>query len=267
MKVLFIGDVVGAIGREMVAEYLPKLKAKYKPQATILNGENAAGGKGITEKIYKNFLQCGVDVITMGNHTWDNREIFEFIDEAKNMIRPANYPSTADVPGKGIMYLTINDQELAVINLQGRAFMGDYEDPFRVGSQLVKAARKRTQHILLDFHGEVTSEKEAMGWVMDGQVSAVLGTHTHVQTNDTRILPGGTAYQTDVGMTGFYDGILGMKKEPILEKFQTQMPNRFEVPQKGRKKLNGCYLELDPRTGKAKKIEAIRIDDDTPFFH
>lgn len=267
MKVLFIGDVVGSLGREMIQEYLPKLKAKYKPQATIINGENAAGGKGITEKIYKQFLQCGVDVITMGNHTWDNREIFDFIDGAKNMIRPANYPANEAVPGKGMTFVTINHQTLAVINLHGRTFMGEFEDPFRVAEELIEEAREKTPHIIVDFHGEATSEKEAMGWALNGKVSAVLGTHTHVQTNDARILPDGTAYQTDVGMTGFYDGILGMKKEPILYKFKTQMPSRFETPKNGRTKLNGCYVELDPQTGKAKKIEPIRIDDDTPFYH
>lgn len=267
MKVLFIGDVVGSLGREMVQEYLPKLKAKYKPQATILNGENAAGGRGITEKIYKGFLQCGVDVVTMGNHTWDKREIFDFIDDAKNMIRPANYPDNKSIPGKGMTFIKINQQELAVINLHGRSFMGDYEDPFRVGEDLVSKALSRTPHIIIDFHAEATSEKEAMGWTMDGKVSAVLGTHTHVQTNDTRILSNGTAYQTDVGMTGFYDGILGMEKAPILDKFHTQMPNRFETPKQGRGRLNGCFLELDVETGKAKKIESIRIDDDNPFFN
>lgn len=267
MKVLFIGDVVGSLGRDMVDEYLPKLKAKYKPQATVLNGENAAGGKGITEKIYKGFLQAGVDVVTMGNHTWDNRDIFNFIDDAKNIIRPANYPDNETTPGRGMTYITINHQQLAVINLHGRAFMGDFEDPFRVGKELVEEARTKTPHILVDFHGEATSEKEAMGWALDGKASAVVGTHTHVQTNDARILPQGTAYQTDVGMTGYYDGILGMKREAILERFRTQMPARFETPSQGRAKLNGCYIELDPQSGKAKKIEPIRIDDDTPFFH
>ncbi|WP_080146102.1 TIGR00282 family metallophosphoesterase [Marinilactibacillus piezotolerans] len=266
MKVLFIGDVVGSMGREMIQDYVPKLKNKFKPQATIVNGENAgAGGRGITEKIYKEFLQCGVDAVTMGNHTWDKREIFEFIDDAKKLIRPANYPAAADVPGKGIAYIKINQQELAVINLHGRTFMGDFEDPFRVGEQLVEEAKKRTPHILIDFHAEATSEKEAMGWFMDGKASAVVGTHTHVQTNDQRILSSGTGYMTDVGMTGFYDGILGMKKGPILNKFLTQLPNRFEVPENGRKRLNGCFIEFDNQTGKTKHIESIRIDDDHPF--
>lgn len=266
MKLLFIGDIVGPLGREKLNEWLPKLKDKYKPQVTIANGENAADGRGITEKIYKEILQSGVDLITMGNHTWDKREIFEFIDDAKKLIRPANYPAAANVPGKGMAFIKVNQLELAVINLHGRSFMGDYEDPFRVGANLVKEASERTNLIFIDFHAEATSEKEAMGWFLDGKVSAVVGTHTHVQTNDARILPEGTAYQTDVGMTGFYDGILGMNKEPILHKFTTQMPQRFEVPEKGRSKMNACYIELDDRTGKAKKIQPIRIDDDMSLF-
>lgn len=266
MKVLFIGDVVGSLGREMIREYLPKLKNKYKPQATIVNGENAAGGRGITEKIYKEFLQNGVDAVTMGNHTWDQREIFDFIDDSKKLVRPANYPSGVGVPGKGIVYIKINQQELAVINLHGRVFMGDFEDPFTVGMELVEEAKQRTPHILIDFHGEATSEKEAMGWFMDGKASVVLGTHTHVQTNDYRILPSGTGYMSDVGMTGFYDGVLGMKRDAIINKFLTQLPARFETPETGRKKLNGCYMEFDNITGRTKVIEPIRIDDDTPFY-
>lgn len=267
MKVLFIGDIVGSLGVDMIKEWLPKLKEQYKPQATIVNGENAADGRGITEKIYKELLQSGVDLVTMGNHTWDKKEIFDFIDNEKKLIRPANYPDNSVTPGKGLAYITINQLKLAVINLHGRAYMGDFEDPFRFGLELVEEARKITPHILIDFHAEATSEKEAMGWFMDGRVSAVLGTHTHVQTNDSRILPQGTAYQTDVGMTGYYDGILGMKKEPILQKFLTQLPNRFEVPDTGRKRLNGCYIDIDNSTGKAKLIKNIRIDNDMPFFN
>ncbi|WP_161879462.1 TIGR00282 family metallophosphoesterase [Alkalibacterium sp. MB6] len=267
MKILFIGDVVGSIGRDMLKEYLPKLKEQYKPQATVVNGENAAGGRGITEKIYKEMLQSGVDLVTMGNHTWDQKEIMDFIDTSKKLIRPANYPNNEITPGKGIAYIKINQLELAVINLHGRAFMGDLEDPFRVGKEIVEEAKKRTPHILIDFHAEATSEKETMGWYMDGHVSAVLGTHTHVQTNDARILPQGTAYQTDVGMTGFYDGILGMKKDSIIQKFLTQMPARFETPEEGPGRLNGCYLELNDRTGKAVKIKPIRIDTDHPYFY
>ncbi|AUB54170.1 MULTISPECIES: TIGR00282 family metallophosphoesterase [Enterococcus] len=263
MRVLFIGDVVGAMGREMITEYLPRLKKKYRPQMTIVNGENAASGRGITEKIYKKFLQDGVDVVTMGNHTWDNRDIFEFIDDAKKMVRPANFPE--GTPGQGIVFVKVNQLELAVINMQARSFMVDLDDPFRKMTELVEEARKRTPIIFVDFHGETTSEKQAMGWFLDGKVSAVVGTHTHVQTNDARILPQGTAYLTDVGMTGPYDGILGMRREPVIEKFLTALPKRFEVVEQGRGLLSGCILDIDDQTGQAKDIQLIQINDDRPY--
>ncbi len=264
MRVLFIGDVVGSMGREMITEYLPRLKKRFGPQVTIVNGENAAAGRGITEKIYKKFLQDGVDVVTMGNHTWDNRDIFEFIDQAKKMVRPANFPE--GTPGQGIVFVKVNQLELAVINMQARSFMVDLDDPFRKMNELIEEARKRTPIIFVDFHGETTSEKQAMGWFLDGKVSAVVGTHTHVQTNDARILPQGTAYLTDVGMTGPYDGILGMRREPVIEKFLTALPKRFEVVENGRGLLSGCLLEIDDVTGKAKTIELIQINEDRPFL-
>ncbi len=263
MRILFIGDVVGSLGREALATYVPKLKKKYRPQVTIANGENAASGRGITGKIYKKFLQDGVDVVTMGNHTWDNKDIFEFIDDAKKMVRPANFPE--DVPGQGMVFVKVNQLELAVINLQARTFMVPLEDPFKKTAELVAIARKRTPLIFVDFHGETTSEKQAMSWFLDGQVSAVVGTHTHVQTNDARILPKGTAFLSDVGMTGPYDGILGMKREPIIEKFMTALPKRFEVVETGRTILSACILEIDDQTGQAKMIEPIQISEDRPF--
>jgi hypothetical protein len=263
VRVLFIGDVVGSLGRQTVTDYLPRLKKAYRPQVTILNGENAAAGRGITEKIYKKFLQDGVDVVTLGNHSWDNREIFEFIDSAKKMVRPANFPE--GVPGQGMVFVKVNAIELAVINLQARTFMVDIDDPFKEVDRLVTEARKRTPFIFVDFHGETTSEKQAMGWFLDGRVSAVVGTHTHVQTNDARILPQGTAFLSDVGMTGPYDGILGMKKEPIIEKFMTALPKRFEVVESGRSILSACIIEIDEQTGKAKSIQPIQISEDRPF--
>lgn len=263
MRLLFIGDVVGSLGRKTITEYLPRLKKAYGPQVTILNGENAAAGRGITEKIYKKFLQNGVDVVTLGNHAWDNKGIFEFIDDAKKMVRPANFPD--GVPGQGIVYVQVNAVELAVINLQARSFMVDLDNPFAKVEELVAEARKRTPFIFVDFHGETTSEKQAMGWFLDGQVSAVVGTHTHVQTNDARILPQGTGYLTDVGMTGPYDGILGMKREVIIEKFQNSLPQRFEVVEEGRFILSACVIDLDPATGKTKMIQPIQISDDRPF--
>lgn len=263
MRILFIGDVVGSLGRDTVTTYLPKLKKKYRPQVTILNGENAAAGRGITGKIYKKFLQDGVDVVTLGNHTWDNRDIFEFIDEAKKMVRPANFPE--GTPGQGIVYVKVNQFELAVINLQARSFMVDLDDPFRKAECLIAEAKKRTPLIFVDFHGETTSEKQAMGWFLDGRVSAVVGTHTHVQTNDSRILPQGTAYLSDVGMTGPYDGILGMKREAIIEKFLTALPKRFEVVEEGRSILSACIIDIDDQTGQAKRIEAFQISEDRPL--
>ncbi|MDP4163428.1 MAG: TIGR00282 family metallophosphoesterase [Bacillota bacterium] len=264
MNLLFIGDVVGSPGRDMIKEYVPKLKDKYRPHITIINGENAAGGKGITEQIYRQFLEVGAQAVTLGNHAWDNREIFEFINEAKYLVRPANFPDPT--PGKGMVFVRLNDLEVAVINLQGRTFMAPLDCPFKKADELVEEARKRTPFIFVDFHAEVTSEKQAMGWYLDGRVSAVVGTHTHVQTADSRILPEGTAYLTDVGMTGPYDGILGVEREPVLKRFMTAMPVRFEVPKTGRTQLSAVYIELDRKTGMAKKIERILINDDHPWY-
>ena len=251
MNILFIGDVVGSMGREMITEYLPKLKEKYRPHITIVNGENAAGGRGITEKIYRGFLEAGVQAVTLGNHTWDNREVFEFIDDAKYLVRPANFPENN--PGKGIVYLKMNTEEVAVINLQGRTFLPAIDCPFKKADQLIEKAKERTSIIFVDFHAEATSEKQAMGWYLDGRVSAVIGTHTHVQTADHRILPNGTAFMSDVGMTGPYDGILGMDREIVLKRFVTGLPARFEVPKTGRSQLSAVLIELDKKTEPLKK--------------
>ncbi|WP_138414707.1 TIGR00282 family metallophosphoesterase [Aquibacillus sediminis] len=264
MKILFIGDVVGSPGRSMVQNYLKKLKQKYQPHVTIINGENAASGKGINEKIYKNFLEWGAQAVTLGNHAWDKKEIFEFIDDANSMIRPANFPE--GTPGRGLMFVKSNGIELAVINMQGRTFMPALDDPFRKMDELLEQAKKRTNLIFVDFHAETTSEKQAMGWYLDGRVSAVVGTHTHTQTADERILPQGTAYITDVGMTGPYDGILGVDREAVIKRFLTNLPVRFEVTKNGRTQLNGVVVDLDHKTGIAKKVERILINDDHPFF-
>jgi len=263
MNILFVGDVVGSMGREMVKEYLPKLKSYYKPQITIVNGENSAGGRGITESIYKQLLEAGANAVTLGNHAWDNKGIFDFINTAKYMTRPANFP---DAPGTGMVFLRLNNLEVAVINLQGRTFMPPLDCPFKKAEELIKIAKARTNIIFVDFHAEATSEKQAMGWFLDGKVTAVVGTHTHVQTADERILPAGTAYLTDVGMTGPYDEILGMDKGPVLYRFQTSLPARFEVPKTGRKQLSACLIHINKETGKAKSIERIMINDDRPFF-
>jgi len=263
MKLLFIGDIVGSPGREIVKDYLPRLKRKYQPAFIVANGENAANGKGITEKIAKELFEAGVHAITLGNHTWDNKEIFEFIDREERMIRPANFP--AGTPGKGITYIKQPEGELAVINLQGRTFLPPLDCPFEKADQLVELARKRTKHIFVDFHAEVTSEKQALSWYLDGRISGLVGTHTHVQTGDERILPQGTAYLTDAGMCGPSDGILGMDREVVIKKFRTQLPVRFEVAS-GPTQLNGVVITLDKASGKATKIERIRIDAERPFM-
>ncbi|WP_077621900.1 TIGR00282 family metallophosphoesterase [Sediminibacillus massiliensis] len=264
MRILFIGDIVGAPGREMVTEYLPKLKQKFQPHISIVNGENAASGKGITEKIYKQLLEAGAQAITMGNHTWDKKELFEFIDDADCMVRPANFPE--GTPGKGLVFVKSNKLTLAVINLQGRTFLPPLDDPFRKADALIEEAKKKTNHIFVDFHAEATSEKQAMAWYLDGRVSMVVGTHTHVQTADERVLPQGTGYITDVGMTGPYDGILGTDREAVLKRFLTNLPVRFEVTKKGRTQLSAVIVDIDDTSGKTKKIDRILINDDHPFF-
>src|SRR5690625_5145151 len=246
MKILFIGDVVGSPGRKMITDYVPRLKDKYKPQVTIINGENAASGKGITEKIYKQFLNIGAQVVTLGNHTWNKRDIFEFIDNAPHMIRLANFSESN--------------------TRKGMTFLPPTDCPFKKADELIEEAKKRTSIIFVDFHGEATSEKQAMGWYLDGRVSAVVGTHTHTQTADNRILPQGTAFITDVGMTGPYDSILGVEKETIIKRFLDGLPARFEVDTKGSNQLNRCYIEIDNKTGIASKIERIMINNDHPFF-
>ena len=263
MKIIFIGDVVGSMGREMVFEYASRLRNKYEADFVILNGENAAAGRGITKKIYDDFLRAGVDVITMGNHTWDQREIYDFIDDAEYLIRPANFSEEA--PGRGMTQVSRNGQTLTVINLHGRTFLPPHDDPFKKADELVDQALEDSPFVFVDFHAEATSEKIAMGFHLDGRASVVVGTHTHVQTADERILPEGTAYLTDAGMTGPYDEILGMKKESVLYRFKTNMPTRFEVPKKGRAQLNGLFVRLNDETGRAEEVERIRISEDSPF--
>ncbi|MGI2250021.1 TIGR00282 family metallophosphoesterase [Staphylococcus cohnii] len=262
MRILFIGDIVGKIGREAISNYLPKLKQTYKPTVTIVNAENAAHGKGLTEKIYKSLLREGVDFMTMGNHTYGQRQIYDFIENANRMVRPANFPDEA--PGVGMRFIQINEIKLAIINLQGRAFMQDIDDPFKKADALIAEAQKETDYIFVDFHAETTSEKNAMGWYLDNRVSAVVGTHTHIQTSDERILPGGTGYITDVGMTGYYDGILGINREEVITRFITSLPQRHVVLDEGRSVLSGVIIDLN-KDGKTKHIERILINDDHPF--
>lgn len=259
IKVLFIGDIVGSVGRKSVQDVLPALKKKYAPDFIIANGENAAGGKGITADIAKQFFDLGIHGLTMGNHTWDNKNIFDFIDQERRIVRPANYPT--GTPGQGLMTLKDREKELTIINLQGRAFLPPLDCPFQKADQMIHQLPKKTKCILVDFHAEATSEKIAMGYYLDGRVSAVIGTHTHVQTHDERILSGGTAYITDVGMSGPRDGVLGMEKEAVLQKFTTQLPVRFQV-QEGKWHLHAVVIDIDEETGKSTRIQLVRMEED-----
>ncbi|NTW04649.1 MAG: TIGR00282 family metallophosphoesterase [Peptococcaceae bacterium] len=256
MRLLMIGDIVGTPGIRAVKENLPALIKELFIDAVIANGENAAGGSGITREIARELFSYGVDVITMGNHVWSQKEILTYIDQEERIIRPANYPSGA--PGKGIVVVkTKSGNNLGVINISGRVFMQELDCPFKKADELVNLIKTKAEVILVDFHAEATSEKIAMGWFLNGRVSAVCGTHTHVQTADERILSEGTAYITDVGMTGPRDSVIGVKKETVLEKFLTQMPKRFEVAA-GLYQFNGALIDIDDETGFAKGIERIQ---------
>jgi len=254
VRILFIADIIGKPGREVVENILPKMRKEESIQFVIANCENAAGGFGLTPKISREVFTAGVDAITMGNHVWARREILEII-EKENILRPANFP--AEVPGKGWAIIQANSgAKVGIINLMGRVYMSTLDCPFRTADRIIDEINKETKIIVVDMHAEITSEKVAMGWYLDGKVSAVIGTHTHVPTADERILPQGTAYITDIGMTGPLDSIIGIKKEIILKKYLTQMPIRFEVA-KDDLVFAGALVEIDENTGKAKSIRRI----------
>lgn len=239
------------------------LKDKFHPDIIIANGENAAGGKGITAPIAQELFQAGVHGITLGNHAWDQKSIFDFIDDEERMVRPANYPD--DTPGRGHTVIKANGKELVIVNLQGRTFLPPLLCPFRKMDDLLAELKKKHKHILVDFHAEATSEKIALGWYLDGRVSAVLGTHTHVQTHDERVLPQGTAYITDVGMVGPSEGVLGIEKKLVLQKFLSQLPVRFTVDE-GAWHFHGVFMEFDDATGSAKTIRLIRQYEEDMMF-
>jgi metallophosphoesterase (TIGR00282 family) len=254
-----MGDIVGAAGRKALHATLPYLKNKYNPHIILVNGENAAGGRGITEKIAKDFFNLGVHGISMGNHTWDNKEIFDFIDDEPRLVRPANFPE--GTPGRGYTVIKEGNKEIALVNLQGRTFLPPLDCPFSKADEILEQVRKKHKCVFVDFHAEATSEKIAMGWYLDGKASVVVGTHTHVQTHDERILPRGTAYVTDVGMTGSYEGVLGMEREAVIKKFTTQLPVRF-VADEGKWQAHGVFVEIDEKTGLTQKIKLIRLNED-----
>ena len=259
MKVLFIGDIFGNLGRKSLKKHLKEMKRKYDVDFCIANGENAANGRGITYSIASDLYKMGVDCITLGNHTWGKSDILNFIDDDEKMVRPANYPS--NLPGRGSRVIS-NEKgdKIGVVNVLGRVYMEGVDCPFTAIEREIDYLKQFVKVVIVDIHAEATSEKCAIAWDFDGRVSAVLGTHTHVQTADERILPCGTAFLTDVGMTGPYNGIIGVDRNIILKKFKTCMPQRFE-PATGMAQINAVYLDIDDKTGRTSKIERINMKD------
>jgi len=257
LRMLFLGDIVGRPGRELVRTGLPSLIEHYNVDLVVANAENAAAGRGITREIGDQLLGWGVDVMTSGNHIWAQRETVNYIGTEARLLRPANFP--AGVPGNG-SYLarTESGRPVGVINVMGRVFMQELDNPFTRVLEEIDSMRARTRVILVDFHAEATSEKIAMGWHLDGKVTAVVGTHTHVQTADEQILPGGTAYLTDAGMTGPHDGVIGVEKAAVIDKFQRGMPVRMETAS-GNPRLNGILIAADETTGKAISVRRISL--------
>lgn len=255
MNVLFIGDIMGRPGREAIKRFLQPLKTEYSVDAVIANAENAAAGRGLTQKVAEELFDYGIQYLTMGNHVWDQKDILNFIDQEQRIVRPANYPSGA--PGRGYGILQTVSGKIGILNLSGRIFLTPLDDPFAVATRCINLIKSETSVILVDIHAEATSEKIALGWFLDGLVSAVVGTHTHVQTADARLLRKGTAYMTDVGMTGPRDSVLGVKKELVINRFLTMLPVKFE-PADGAIQLNAVLVDIDEKSGKARKIEAIQ---------
>ena len=251
-----VGDIFGEPGRRALQALLPRLKKQHEIDFTVVNIENAAAGFGVTPEIATQTLEQGADVLTSGNHIWDKKEIIEYIGREKLLLRPANFPE--GTPGTGFITAKAGPHKVAVINLMGRVFMQPNDCPFRKADELVRDLRRETHTILVDFHCEATSESMAMGWYLDGRVSAVVGTHRHVQTADERVLPGGTAYITDLGMTGPIDSVIGVDKDAILRRFLSQMPVRME-PAKGPAALHGVVITIDPDTGRASDILRLRV--------
>lgn len=255
MRLLFFGDVFGKAGRAALAEHLERLKEEFSPDFIVINGENLADGKGLTEKTLKPLLRAGVDAVTGGNHLWDRAESLDFIRATPLIVKALNYPVTA--PGSMSYSVVKNGLKLTVISLSGQIFMPPCDSPFAAFDQWFASRSEQNECILLDFHAESTAETRALGWHVDGRVSAILGTHTHIQTADEEILPGGTAYITDVGMTGPHDSVIGMRKHIILEKLKTSIPIRYEASDRGNQ-INAVCVDIDPANGKAIAIQRIK---------
>lgn len=255
---LFIADIIGRPGRQVVSEMLPSLRREFGIDLCVANCENASGGKGVTVKVAKTLFSYGIDVLTSGNHVWNHKEILPYLESCANILRPANYPPGVMGSGSGIFHLS-NGLPVGILNLQGRVFMRELDCPFRVALQRIAELNEVTRVVLVDFHAEATSEKMAMGWYLDGKVSGVVGTHTHVQTADERILPKGTAYITDAGMTGPHDSIIGVETDIVLDRFLTQMPARFD-PAKGNLKFCGVVITVEADTGRARHIQRLMLN-------
>jgi hypothetical protein len=255
LHILFIGDIIGKPGRTIVASHLAELKKQYGIDFTIANAENSAGGRGPNMETVRELLDIGIDVLTSGNHIWDQRSIWDELDSEPRLLRPVNYPP--DVPGHGVCTERLSSGiPITVINVSGRVFMNGFDCPFRTMDRELRDHGGKSRIIVADIHAEATSEKQALGWYLDGRVSAVIGTHTHVPTADERILPGGTAYITDVGMTGSYDSVIGVNVEEALERFLKQLPVRFE-PAKKNVRIAAVVISVDEQTGRASKIERV----------
>lgn len=254
MRVLFVGDVIGRTGRKLVKNHLAQLQSEHSVDFTIVNVENAAGGFGITASLAEEILQVGVDVLTSGNHIWDRKDVFELLPKEPRLLRPANYPST--LPGADFYISERKGARIAVTNLQGRVFMPLIDCPFQTVDRILDRIENRADVIIVDFHAEATSEKMAFGWYVDGRVAAVLGTHTHVPTADSRVLPKGTAYISDVGMTGPYDSVIGMRVEGSMARFLTGVGQRFK-PAEGNPRLCSVLIDIDESSGKARSIRRI----------
>ena len=255
MKILFIGDIVGEPGRRAVKELLPRLRRQHEMDLVIANGENSAGGSGITPKIAEELYAAGVHIITTGDHLWDQKEVMGLLQNESRFLRPLNYPQ--GTPGQGsVVYQADNQAPVGIINLQGRTFMPALDNPFICIRAEVERMRQKTNLIFIDFHAEATSEKSALGRMLDGQVSAIVGTHTHVQTADEQIFPGGTAFLSDAGFTGPHESVIGREIEPVIKRFLTMQPQRFAVAEND-VKLQGALIEINAHTGRAEKIERV----------
>lgn len=257
INILFIADIVGKPGLDITAHLLPGLKRKHNVDFCIANGENASNGKGITEREYSAFRQLGIDVVTSGNHVWDLSQGRKLLSDERNLLRPLNYPAESPGLGSGI-FLTNRGVQVGVINLQGRTFMYPIDCPFHIGMKEVEKLREKTPVIIVDFHAEATAEKQALGWYLDGKVSALIGTHTHVQTADERLLPGGTAYLTDAGMTGPVDSVIGLDRKIAIKRFVQGIPHRYAIARENLR-FNAVLINVDVKSGKADGIQRLNL--------